>query len=151
MARNSHKKETPGAQPLGVSSENTESGSQDSTSPAPSPAKPGSTPVTQQKSPVALPKPILIKSSGNNGAVPSDAAIEFVCSSDTGTYCQVVLTSSTGREVKLDEKLIQPTSKGLPSINWVWTAEQGNWKVIARARDNSGSSSQSDQQTLTVR
>lgn len=151
VGRNNHKKETPPVQSPGAPSESTESGDQNGTSPAASPSKPNGTPTTQQQAPAPLSKPILIKSSGNNGPVPSGAAIEFVCSSDAGIYCQVVLTSSTGREVKLGEKLIQPTNMGLPSINWVWAAEQGDWKVIAQARNNSGSSSQSDQQTLTVR
>lgn len=100
----------------------------------------------------SLGAPTLIKSSGNNGAVPEGAMIEFVCQSVDGASCDIVLTSSTNKNniIKLGSKTITDNGRGEFAAFWDWTAQKGSWNVIAQATRN-GASAASPTQVLEVK
>lgn len=115
------------------------------------PASPGVEPA-QNPATGSLAAPSLIKSSGNNGAVPVGAVIEFICLSVDGASCDIVLTNSANPKnvVKLGARTIADNGRGEYAALWNWTAQKGNWKVVAQA-SKAGASASSSEQTLEVK
>lgn len=77
----------------------------------------------------SLPTPQLTKSSGNNGAVPSGAAIEFTCSAPAGYECLLRLKGT--KTIELGKKKLAEQQGGTAVAIWDWTAEKGSWSVTA--------------------
>lgn len=98
---------------------------------------------------VALPMPILMKSSGNNGAVPSGVEIEFTCVSQAGLKCRVVLSGAHSRT--FDTKDLKDNGRGQASVSWLWTAEPGQHVVKAVLSDGKGNEQESSAQNLEVK
>ena len=108
--------------------------------------------VLSSQSPVAsqanLPKPTLMKSSGNNGSIPTGAMIEFTCLAPTGYTCRVELSGS--KTITLGAKTIED-NRGQTGANWEWSSERGTWSVVALLRDAKGNEGRSDSQQLEVK
>lgn len=96
--------------------------------------------------------PTLVKSSGNNGSVPAGAVIEFICLSVEGASCDVVLTNTANPKnvIKLGARSIADNGRGEYAALWNWTAQKGNWKVVAQAT-KAGATASSPEQTLEVK
>ena len=96
-------------------------------------------------------KPILIKSSGNNGSVPKDIAIEFVCRGMSEINCKVVLQKQDSPNIELPNKILKDNRTGQFFSSWEWQSIAGYWQVYAVATNSQGKSAQSDIQTLEVK
>lgn len=122
--------------------------------PAPTntPTESSATTTTPATAPVALPKPLLAKSSGNNGSVPPGIPIEFTCKGQLSLQCTVILIDKNNPANKIDlgAKTIQDDGYGQAIVAWNWNSVSGNWSVIARVTDGKGNSAQSDEQSLVV-
>lgn len=107
--------------------------------------------VLSSQSPVSIsssvPKPSLMKSSGNNGSVPVGAVIEFTCLAPSGYTCSVELKGN--KTITLDKKTIED-NRGQTGTSWEWTSEKGSWSVTAVLRDANGKANVSDSQSLEV-
>ncbi len=105
-------------------------------------SNPGSSSSPSSNSSVPLEKPVLIKSSGNNGPVPRGANIEFVCQAPAGLKCSVALTKATPAEtITLEPKTVQQNQGSIAGASWYWTAKTGSWKIVANLSDGSRTSS----------
>lgn len=114
-----------------------------------------STSEAQQSQTQNLPlisKPILAKSSGNNGPVLAKTNIEFSCSGTLNATCFVTLTNqdNSSSSLKFDPKTITDDGRGNTSVTWVWEAKAGTWTVKATQIAGGYQSNTSDEQTLTV-
>lgn len=98
---------------------------------------------------VTLPTPLLMKSSGNNGAIPSGVEIEFTCTSQAGYSCKVVLSGAHSRT--FDTKELKDNGRGQASVSWLWTAESGQHSLKAVLSDGKGNEQESSAQTLEVK
>lgn len=94
-------------------------------------------------------KPELLKSSGNNGPVPRGVAINFICNSEPGVSCNIILEKSSGEKKELGEKEVVGDGHGGYFASWNWDAIMGIWNVYAEASRGS-QRSQSDKQELKV-
>lgn len=101
-----------------------------------------------QPSNASVPKPTLMKSSGNNGPVPVGAIIEFTCLAPTGYNCSVELKGN--KTITLDEKSIED-NRGQTGAGWEWTSEKGSWTIVAALKDSNGNTNSSDSQSLEVK
>lgn len=98
---------------------------------------------------VTLPTPLLMKSSGNNGAVPNGVEVEFTCVSQAGYKCKVVLSGTHAKT--FDTKDLKDNGRGQASVSWLWTAEAGQHSVKAVLSDGKGNEQESSAQTLEVK
>ncbi|MEI7819173.1 MAG: hypothetical protein WCI47_03575 [bacterium] len=96
-----------------------------------------------------LPTPILSKSSGNNGSVPVDAVIEYICTAPAGYNCKIIIKGS--RTITLTAKAIEDNGRGQAAASWTWVAEKGSWSITAVLSDNKGNEQASTAQTLEVK
>jgi hypothetical protein len=123
------------------------------TAPTPSTAQSQTTPsaTTPQNLPV-ISKPLLAKSSGNNGPVPAKANIEFSCSGQINASCFITLTNQDypSENLKFDAKTITDDGRGNTSVTWIWEAKPGTWSVKATQSASGYQPNSSDAQTLTV-
>lgn len=79
-----------------------------------------------------LPKPLLNKSSGNNGPIPTGVLVNFTCTGGVNTSCQIILTNSeTSKELKLETKQLEALDRGQPSAVWTWESVTGTWEIVA--------------------
>lgn len=109
-------------------------------------------PGAQTTSNIPVPsKPVLIKSSGNNGSVPSGAIIEFVCQGTAGLSCKVVLINQGGGTVELPIQALKDNGRGQYFTSWEWKSTAGLWQVYAVATNSQGGSAEGDKQKLEVR
>lgn len=109
-------------------------------------------PSVQTSNNVPVPsKPVLIKSSGNNGPVPSGAIIEFVCQGTAGLNCKVVMINQRGNTIELPTQALKDNGRGQYFTSWEWKSASGSWQVYAVVTNSQGGSTESDKQTLEVR
>jgi hypothetical protein len=125
-----------------------ESDSQGSTeTPTMTSQNPATPPATQSNS---LPAPILAKSSGNNGSIPTGVLVNFTCSSTPGYFCEVKLEKSGGNTIVLEKKVLIE-NRGSAAASWNWESISGKWSVTAVLSNSSGQTKSSAAQTLEVR
>ena len=135
----------------------------DEAKPEPSAAKPGSksstaTPVMTPDNPTTppvtqsdtLPTPILAKSSGNNGSIPSGVLVNITCTSAPGYYCEIKLGKSGASTITLERKQLTGTM-GQSFASWNWESISGTWSVTAVLSNSNGQTKSSPAQTLEVR
>jgi len=135
--------------PKPVSTEDVQKDTQKSDTSAPS------TSPAQSSQPQNLPvinKPVLAKSSGNNGPVQAKTNIEFSCSGTLDASCYVTLTNQDdpSNNLKFDPKTITDDGRGNTSVTWIWEAKAGTWTVKATQSASGYQSNTSDAQTLIV-
>lgn len=94
-----------------------------------------------------LPTPQLTKSSGNNGPVPSGAAMEFTCSSSPGYDCMLRIKGF--KTIELGKKKLTEQQGGSAVAVWDWAAEKGTWSITA-VIVSGGNEQSSAAQNLTV-
>lgn len=94
--------------------------------------------------------PFFSKSSGNNGPIPANVLVNFICNSEPGTTCQIILTSGN-KKIALPEQEVKDNGRGQWFTSWDWTSITGKWNVIARAKNKQGGISDSINQTLEVK
>lgn len=100
--------------------------------------------------PITLPvKPVLSKSSGNNGPIPQGATVNFTCTGSAGDSCSIILAYN-GKEIVLGPKDIKDNGRGQALADFYWTATQGVYQVIAQAKNASGQTNVSSSQALEV-
>lgn len=105
----------------------------------------------QSKKSQNLAKPILNKSSGNNGPVPIGIPINFVCQSSEGAGCVVELKNKNGNIINLGYQPFKNNGKDQYYADWYWTSAEGDWTIVARLKNNQGEVSESDPQNLSVK
>ncbi len=125
------------------------------TTPTPSSSSSQSQSTSSTTAPQTLPviaKPMLAKSSGNNGPVPNKANIEFSCNGQVGASCFITLTNqdNPSENLKFDAKTITDDGRGNTSVTWIWEAKPGTWSVKATQSASGYQPNSSDAQTLTV-
>jgi hypothetical protein len=98
-----------------------------------------------------LAKPVLIKSSGNNGPVPSGVLVNFVCQSFEAISCDVELRNSAGTTISLGYKDLKNNQTDQYFADWYWSSLVGDWIVSAKAKNQQGLVSESDPQSLSVK
>lgn len=126
----------------------TKPGSKSSTTtPAMTPDNPVTPPATQSNN---LPTPVLAKSSGNNGSIPSGVLVNFTCTSTPGYFCEVKLEKSGANTVTLEKKQLTG-EMGQSFASWNWESIGGTWSVTAVLSNSSGQTKSSAPQTLEVR
>ncbi len=98
----------------------------------------------------SLPKPTLTKSSGNNGSIPPNVPVNFVCLGEPNLNCSITLTDQANSNHKIDlgTKTLGD-ERGQAGASFDWTSLSGRWTVVATMSDGSRSS-QSLPQTLVV-
>ncbi len=114
----------------------------------------GTTNTTQSTTPTAPNKPqapTFTKSSGNNGPIPNNVLVEFVCSAEPGVDCQIILVNSNGQKITLPYMPVKDNGRGQYFISWQWTSQTGTWTVTAQAKNSQGGISSSEKQTLVVK
>lgn len=128
-------------------SSNTSEQNQKLSEASPSPSASQGTQSSQSSS--SLPTPLLTKSSGNNGSIPSSVTVEFTCAS-TGSYsCLIRLTGA--KTINLDTKSLTNNGRGDYGALWDWTSQKGTWTVVAVLTDGKGAEKTSAPQTLEVK
>lgn len=95
-----------------------------------------------------LPTPLLTKSSGNNGSVPSGAVIEFTCTSQAGYDCAIRLSGP--KTINLPKQKLTDNGRGQAVITSDWPAEKGSWTIVAVLSNSTGEKT-SATQTLEVK
>lgn len=131
---------------------NESSGGQADTNTSNSTNNDGTGSSNSDSSSVASPdKPTLIKSSGNNGPVPVNVVIEFVCQGSAGLNCKVVLVNQNGSIVELPSQQVKDNGRGQYFTSWEWRSLSGIWQVYAVVINQQSKSTQSDKQTLEVK
>lgn len=96
-------------------------------------------------------KPTLIKSSGNNGPVPINIVIEFICQGDPGLNCNIVLVNQNGSVINLQNQPLKNNGRDQYLARWEWKSLSGVWQVYSVVTNSQGKSAQSDKQTLEVK
>lgn len=96
-------------------------------------------------------QPTFTKSSGNNGSIPPNVLVNFICNSEPGTTCQMILTNQSGKVVSLPVQSIADNGRGEYFTQWYWTSVVGTWSIIAQAKNAQGGISSSEKQTLVVK
>jgi hypothetical protein len=129
-------------------SSDTDSSSSGSTStPSMTPESPTTPPATQSNN---LPTPVLAKSSGNNGSIPSGVLVNFTCTSTPGYSCEVKLQKAGANTITLERKQLTG-EMGQSFASWNWESISGTWSVTAVLSNSSGQTKSSAAQTLEVR
>lgn len=109
------------------------------------------TPAAQPSAPAKPPQvPSFTKSSGNNGPIPANVLVDFVCNSEPGTTCQIILNSGN-KQIVLAEQQVKDNGRGQWFTNWNWTSVSSKWSVLARAKNAKGGIADSNKQTLEVK
>ncbi len=96
-----------------------------------------------------LQAPTITKSSGNNGSVPVNVLINFVCNSQPNTTCQLILIDGS-KKITLEEKPVIDNGRGQFFASWDWKSIAGNWQVFVRAKNQQGNTADSIKQSLVV-
>lgn len=105
----------------------------------------------QIKSPSVPEKPTFTKSSGNNGPIPQNVLVEFVCTTLPGLDCQIILVNSNGQKITLPYKPVTDNGRGQYFTSWQWKSQQGSWSVTAQSKNSEGGTNSSEKQTLVVK
>lgn len=109
-----------------------------------------SAPAQSSSTPAPIPKqPILIKSSGNNGPVPSGVNISFTCTAELGVDCSIILDSN-GKQTVLGPTKVADNGRGQYFASFYWISVKGGYKVSAQAKNSQGGASSSIMQALEV-
>ncbi len=95
--------------------------------------------------------PVFTKSSGNNGSIPSNVLVEFVCSAEPGVDCQIILVNTNGQKINLPYVQVKDNGRGQYFASLQWTSQTGTWSVTAQAKNSQGGISSSEKQTLVVK
>lgn len=111
------------------------------------------TPANESSAPQAAKPnpPTFTKSSGNNGSIPVGVDVNFVCTSETNTTCQINLTSQSGKVISLAEQTVLDNGRGNAFTQWYWNSIEGSWDVVAVAKNPQGGISTSEKQVLVVK
>lgn len=111
-----------------------------------------STPQNNQTNSPSVPeKPTFTKSSGNNGPIPQNVLVEFVCTTLPGLECQIILVNSNGQKITLPFKPVADNGRGQYFTSWQWKGQQGNWSITAQSKNSEGGTNTSEKQTLVVK
>ena len=96
-----------------------------------------------------LKQPLLNKSSGNYGPIPSGSIVNFVCIDDSDLECLVILEKTEGN-ITLGPTKIKGNEKTDSFASFYWTSIKGTYKVYAEVKNSLGGSSVSTLQSLEV-
>ncbi len=121
--------------------QNNQPASQDANTPVPTQSNTTPAPAPKQ--------PILIKSSGNNGPVPSGVNISFTCTAELGVDCSIILDAN-GKQTVLGPTKVSDNGRGQFFSSFYWTSVKGSYKVSAQAKNSQGGISSSIVQALEV-
>lgn len=98
---------------------------------------------------VVLPTPILMKSSGNNGSIPSGIEVEFTCTSLPGYSCKVLMSGAHTKT--FESKALKDNGRGQAGVSWLWKSESGSHSIVAVLSDSKGNEQKSSAQALEVK
>lgn len=95
--------------------------------------------------------PVFTKSSGNNGSIPRNILVEFVCSAEPGVDCEIILVNTNGQKITLPYVQVKDNGRGQYFASLQWTSQTGTWSITAQAKNSQGGISSSEKQALVVK